>query len=833
MNIKSRDRKVIAVIICICFVIQIVFRSFSFDSIATPSDTVIALIFRDTNGYHIRNISSFLESDGTITMPTPRDLGDTNDESYSNWSPVLIENSFENVKKVIMNGGRLDIEDYDVSNPPTLATSSVATPSIATSTNSPGGDLVIRAGFSPLSNEESANTSITIYRSNVLFGIGNRVRIAKRNRLNVISDDMKRFISKNGNKNQIFFLAVQPPVEGVQDNEPSEVPESRASSENIRSANMSRTLSSIEEIRIFEGRRTERLPAESTSVEPPSIESPSIEETRTNEVLSTEESRQDTQAETNSISEVQNNVEESRAETNTAYNITSSGKHNSSGSVTSNIRTNVSNGVSDEGDTNRFASNKAESQSTLPAVLQNNYVEGNTNVENNVNLGNSANITNTEKVFTPMGNGTVKNSYSGVKSGVSIRNENSGSNGFINTKSTSVNISDDNFDADNYSVTVYKKVDGKEVLSNAKYSWSSDGGSHKANILFDDDGEYRIAVVKNNAESQSDKVKFEQKVNVDSTAPYITISGVEDLTANARTVSPVVNYSDVNIDLVKSKVTLTSVADGKVRELLYKAKKQGGGYVLNLDPIYIDDNYVLTVSIYDLAGNVTEKKVNFSVNKNGATFKFKPEELAGAYTNKPFTPSIEVWNTDEISIVSATVNGMDEPYEFVDGELRFLNSINKDGKYIFNLEVSDTAGNKSSMKPVEVIYDATKPVCIINGVEDGKSYEGNVNIILSTELPGDEIDSVWLDNRLLGKGEYKFNKGKAELTVDTEGNHIIKVQAKDKAGNLSDIETVSFEIKIPNIKLSSIRLLPWAVILLGLSIGFVVVYRKRKYGKKQ
>ena len=432
-----------------------------------------------------------------------------------------------------------------------------------------------------------------------------------------------------------------------------------------------------------------------------------------------------------------------------------------------------------------------------------------------------------------MGNGTVKNSYSGVKSGVSIRNENSGSNGFINTKSTSVNISDDNFDADNYSVTVYKKVDGKEVLSNAKYSWSRDGGSHKANILFDDDGEYRIAVVKNNAESQSDKVKFEQKVNVDSTAPYITISGVEDLTANARTVSPVVNYSDVNIDLVKSKVTLTSVADGKVRELLYKAKKQGGGYVLNLDPIYIDDNYVLTVSIYDLAGNVTEKKVNFSVNKNGATFKFKPEELAGAYTNKPFTPSIEVWNTDEISIVSATVNGMDEPYEFVDGELRFLNSINKDGKYIFNLEVSDTAGNKSSMKPVEVIYDATKPVCIINGVEDGKSYEGNVNIILSTELPGDEIDSVWLDNRLLSKGEYKFNKGKAELTVDTEGNHTIKVQAKDKAGNLSDIETVSFEIKIPNVKLSSIRLLPWAVILLGLSIGFVVVYRKRKYGKKQ
>ena len=195
-----------AVIVCICFMIQIIFRSFSFDSMATPSNTVIALIFRDTNGYHIRNISSFLDSDGTITMPTPRDLGDTNDESYSNWSPVLIENSFDNVKKVIMNGGHLDIEDYDVSNPPTLATSSVATPSLATSANSQRTDIVIRSGFLPLTNEESENANITIYRSNVLFGIGSTVHIARRGRINVISDGMKQFVSKNGNKNQIFFF---------------------------------------------------------------------------------------------------------------------------------------------------------------------------------------------------------------------------------------------------------------------------------------------------------------------------------------------------------------------------------------------------------------------------------------------------------------------------------------------------------------------------------------------------------------------------------------------------------------------------------------------------
>ena len=467
MNIRSR--KVMAVIVCICFMIQIIFRSFSFDSMATPSNTVIALIFRDTNGYHIRNISSFLDSDGTITMPTPRDLGDTNDESYSNWSPVLIENSFDNVKKVIMNGGHLDIEDYDVSNPPTLATSSVATPSLATSANSDRTDIVIRSGFLPLTNEESANANITIYRSNVLFGIGSTVHIARRGRLNVISDGMKQFVSKNGNKNQIFFLAVQPPVEEVPD--PNEVP---------------------------------RI------------------------TLSTEESRPATRAENNTAGEVSNNAESTgsgRSDSNIGTtDITTQSANHSTGS--SNVRTNVSstsertNAVQSSNVSVQNSSNTQVSETQSDNLQSSNTQSANT-VENNVQ--NNASSVQSERVFTPMGNGSGHSGYSSVKPRVSIHNESSQNNGFLNTKSTSVNVSDDNFNADNYSVLVYKNVGGKEVLSNARYSWSREGGNHKANILFDDDGEYRISVVKNNAKSQDDKVKFEQKVNVDSTAPYITI----------------------------------------------------------------------------------------------------------------------------------------------------------------------------------------------------------------------------------------------------------------------------------------------------------------------
>ena len=772
MNIRGIEKKLIAVIICFCFLFQIIFRSFIFDSMAASTNILIGLIFRDGEGYHIRNVSSFLDSEGKLTLPRPRDLGDTNDESYFNWSPVLVENSFENIKNVILNGGNIEIEDYDVSRPQALATSSVATSSIATYSNTNRDDLVIRTGFSNLSDTESRNASITLYRSNVYFEIGRSVQITRTNSLNTVNTDMRRFVSKNGNKNQIFFLAAQPVIE-------PEVP--HEVHENIQLIERSRMSNSITVVTV-------------------DTNSNNTEDTGAGRTDSAR--RRDSARRTDSVG---SNV-------NTDRNI--------SGSV---IRNNITH--RDIVDNNTSQTTETEIQDT-PQHVQTGEV---TDVSNEV-----------PQFFQPVGNGNTVSertdtgrSINNVRHTVSINRDivNNRVNGFLNTRSTYVNVDDNDFNENNYSVSVYKNVNGKEVLSNTRYTWSSDGGNHRANIVFDDDGEYRIAVVKNNPGSESERVRFEEKLNIDATAPYITITGVEDLTANARTVSPVVKYSDVNIDLLKSKITLTAVADGKSRDLIYKAKKQDGGYILNLDPIYIDDNYILTVTIYDMAGNVTEKKVNFSVNKKGATFKFKPEELVGQYTNKPFKPGIEVWNTDEISVVSATINGMDEPFEFVNGELKFLKSIDKDGKYTFNLEVIDTAGNKSSMKPVEVIYDATKPVSMILGAEEGQIYEGSVNIILSTELPGDFIESVWLDDKLLDKSEYTIKDDSTiNLSIYTEGKHTIKAQGKDKAGNLSDIASVSFEIKAPKAKLLSAGYIPLAVITLGiaLGLGIVFVYKKRK-----
>ena len=991
MNVGDKEKRIISIVICICFLFQIIFRSFVFDSFAAEANPVIALIFTDGKGYYIKEVSTLLNPDGTLILPSPRDFLYGNDESYTSWTPVLIENSFENVRKIILNGGSLEIAEYDISRPPTLATSSVATPSRATSSNAEREDMVIRNGFIEIKENESRNTSITVYKSNIYFGVGSRLDILDGNNRNTISENMRQFISKNGNKNQIFFVSVQPPSMERENGENREIMSKVLSSsrvENIalregaQSANNSsgergesgkRSSQKSGRAGIGEGKASQKSGGErngSISSEQNNeegraggINSEQNSESRSLREINSEQNSEDRRAgginseqnsesrslreinseqnneerrtgginsEQNSesrslreISSEQNNEERRAGEINSQTNRNATAESdtqiNETGSIQNNISSNIQRSRGNRGNRRSNVSVRAEeenntSQNSLDInTVPDTNIVGNTDISSqnqrfyvpigsterkNSDIGSAAtnigslstnavgtnpntdvtnpNIAgtnpntdvtnlnptgtnpnigsenldtgsaNTDGVSFNIGNvstntlnntlSTDTNTGSSRRPGVSISRGTSDNkvNGFITTKNTSVSINDDNFNSNNYSVLVYKNVDGKEVLSETKYSWSSSGDSHRADISFEDDGEYRIAVVRNNANSDRAGVRFEEKVKVDSTAPYITITGVEDLTANSRTVSPVVKYSDVNIDLQKSKITLTSVTDGKSRDLIYKAKKEDDGYILNLDPIYIDDNYILTVSIYDLAGNVTEQKVNFSVNKNGATFKFKPEDIVGQYTNKSFKPVIEVWNTDEISIVSATINGMDEPYEFVNGELRFLKSIDKDGKYTFNLEVIDTAGNKASMKPVEIIYDATKPVAMILGVEESKSYEGSVNIILSTELPGDFIESVWLDKRLLAKSEYTLkDDGKVTLNVSVEGNHTIKAQAKDKAGNLSDIVSVSFDIKVPKANLLSAGYIPWAVITLGLLTGLGIAFANYKKGLKR
>ena len=166
--------------------------------------------------------------------------------------------------------------------------------------------------------------------------------------------------------------------------------------------------------------------------------------------------------------------------------------------------------------------------------------------------------------------------------------------------------------------------------------------------------------------------------------------------------------------------------------------------------------------------------------------------MIGEYTNKNFVPKIEVWNTEEVSIISATINGVEESYSYIDGELVFNNEISKEGKYIFNLEVVDTAGNKSNMPTVELILDKTAPTIVVDGLEEDKAYKKKVEFIVSTLNKQDSIQNILLNGKEFK--DYKDLKdGSKKFIFNKDGAYNLKVEAIDKAGNKS-MEELSFSI---------------------------------------
>lgn len=369
--------------------------------------------------------------------------------------------------------------------------------------------------------------------------------------------------------------------------------------------------------------------------------------------------------------------------------------------------------------------------------------------------------------------------------------------------------------------------------------WQSNGDVHTASLDFSKDGEYSLIL---EAKDLSGRVSesFKDTFTIDSQKPLLIISGVSDLSANAEQIRPIIEFSDRNIDMKRTEIYLEAFTKNKKYSLKEDIVLKGDIYFVNMKALDEDDNYVLHARIYDKAGNIAEQKISFSLNIKGATFVFLPKEFVGKYVNTAFYPKIEIWNTDEITIVSATINGKDAEYKYENGVLEFTDKIEKDGKYTVNLEVSDTAGNVSVMKPVEFYFDITPPVNIITGVRDGELYYTEVNISVYTENPTDRIQKILLNGSEFKEYTREENTGAISFSIREEGEYKLEVVSEDEAGNLSETEAIQFKIKYGESEKSEIgRIEPasehktWYLLLIPVAVVLFSVLRmiaKRKKG---
>jgi hypothetical protein len=391
-------------------------------------------------------------------------------------------------------------------------------------------------------------------------------------------------------------------------------------------------------------------------------------------------------------------------------------------------------------------------------------------------------------------------------------NNNNVKNGmyYNSARVASINIADKNLGKDAVTVNPTLAKDGA-ALPPVKLGGGK-GDSNIANMSFTADGTYEYTVqVEDLAGNVSDPYTV-KKFIIDTTAPEVKFSGVENFSANNGTVAPVAVYTDKNMDMDSAVVTLVGANHGEVN-LGTTPVKTENGFTLNIEDFEhkkeVDDLYTLDVKASDLAGNTSIQKLVFSVNRFGSVFVLGDGTKAlneKYYVNKPQDVVVTEINVDDLILRDVSVTrdgslsklsnerdyvvskqGNDESwktYTYNVGRANFT----KDGVYSVSIYTKDRAtnvqDNKSRDAEIEFAVDATAPSIVVAGIEDGGIYEEEKH-----QFNIDVTDNMGLVDMTV------YNNGKTLKTytgkqIEADGNlETITLSESDKTHNITLVAT--------------------------------------------
>ena len=364
-----------------------------------------------------------------------------------------------------------------------------------------------------------------------------------------------------------------------------------------------------------------------------------------------------------------------------------------------------------------------------------------------------------------------------------------------------LSVSYDNNDAANEK---YYKADRTATLSVLDVNFegtnditvtASEGGSAPgvsfsgmgASLPFTADGVYSfggtVTDMAGNVSNRIDEAEFV----IDKTMPEITLSGVDDLSANADPLTITLTMSDTNMNENGISAVLNGTNRGEVNADGVRSRGEGG--VMYVFEVTEDDYYKLTYTATDLAGNSVTKSISFSENQNGTVFEFLGPVEKNGYALTRFRPEYILTNVDEVTILSVTLNGQEAAYTYENDRLTFREELPSDGKYVITVDVTDAAGNMRSDRQ-EFIVDTKAPRLTVIGLEENGIYFEEFVITLRRESPTDEFLEVWLDGEELAEGEgpghYSVGaNGDIYVTISEYAEHKLYVKLRDEAGNIT------------------------------------------------
>ena len=401
-------------------------------------------------------------------------------------------------------------------------------------------------------------------------------------------------------------------------------------------------------------------------------------------------------------------------------------------------------------------------------------------------------------------------------------------NYYKESRAAAVTINEHNFDAASVQTAITASLEGQGIAAPSLGGFSGSGDVHTATVVYDADGEYTFDIQYTDLAGNPAQEYIPDHFTVDLTAPQVNIFDIVDQSANRDRVAPGVEYTDINYDPEGVEITLTGANSGDANVESSISAIENGQRIQYSDfarTEEMDDLYTLTAKITDLAGNLTEKAVRFSVNRYGSVFVLDEAShewlhqggAAYRYANQETEIGVMEINVDEIDAYSIAVDrdgelkNLEEGSEFEVEKTRNeaawrvnyyhikAENFAEEGNYDVTITSRDKAANQVNNQtvkksdgalPIEFTIDKTAPTVVVSGIENGGRYMAD-----SRNMMLDVKDNLALDTVSITVGDGEPEIIRAEELREADGiisrpisssdrYQTVRITAADAAGNV-------------------------------------------------
>ncbi len=461
---------------------------------------------------------------------------------------------------------------------------------------------------------------------------------------------------------------------------------------------------------------------------------------------------------------------------------------------------------------------------------------------------------------------------------------NSAVNGYYYSgiRTATIDILEHNFDPSSVTVSVTK--DNSSASSPVISGWTKNGDHNVAAVSFHTDGEYTFTFAGLDLAGNEIAAYTQDHFVVDTTAPEIEISGIENFSANNGSVQPKIRYKDINFDESAEEIVLTGVINGECTlgkngfhneaiDIPCERILSAGDVEIRFSDFghtkKMDDLYTMYATVYDKAGNSAKAELKFSVNRFGSVYAYEPKtnDLVGEngkyYTNEKQDIVVTETNVDSLGFREITCSCNGELMNLEEGEhytvmqsgtkeswKQYTYSIYKElfedeGTYIITIYSEDQAKNQSDNntkgKRIEFVLDTTPPSIVVSGVEDNGQYrEESKSVTVDVEDNVRLADVVVETNRqktTYAAEELLKSDGRINLTIPGDNQwQTLQITANDAAENHYQFKKIRYLVTA-NLFIQFIRneTVLWGscISVAVFGIGFACLYLAKRRKKRE